>query len=250
MLSHIKIVLVETSHPGNIGAVARAMKTMQMENLALVNPKIFPSSEATSRAAGADHILASAQVVDTLAEAIADCQIIFGASARGRTISWPELTPRECAEKVMVNKSDDHRVAIVFGRENSGLNNQELDLCNFLLKIPCNSKFSSLNIAAAVQVICYELFMAAEIKYTSRIGDKGDSPLASAEQMESFYDHLHQALIDIGFMQADKSKSIMRRLRRIYNRIQLDIKEVDILRGILRMSQGHKAKKSGVNSVK
>lgn len=216
------------------------MKTMQMENLALVKPKIFPSAEATARAAGADNILAKAMVVNTLQDAVAGCQLVFGASARSRTISWPELTPRQCAEKVVINQPDTP-VAIVFGRENSGLNNQELDLCNFLLKIPCNPQFSSLNIAAAVQVICYELFAAAGITAENRVGDQGDSPLASAEQMEMFYEHLHQALIDIDFMQPERSRAIMRRLRRIYNRCQLDAKEVDILRGILRMSQGHKS---------
>jgi tRNA (cytidine32/uridine32-2'-O)-methyltransferase len=240
LLSNIKIVLVETSHPGNIGAVARAMKNMAMDNLCLVNPKIFPSAEATARASGADDVLAGAKVYATLQEAIADCQLVLGASARCRTISWPELTPRECAEKVIVHEPGK-KVAILFGRENSGLKNHELDLCHYLLRIPCNSDYSSLNIAAAVQVICYELFVAAGVKENSRVGDKGDIALATAEQMDSFYGHLHQALVDIDFMRPDQSKSIMRRLRRIYNRIQLDAKEVDILRGILRMSQGNKA---------
>ncbi len=240
MLSHIKIVLVETSHPGNIGAVARAMKNMAMDNLSLVNPKIFPSADATARASGADDLLASAEVYATLPEAIADCQLVLGASARCRTISWPELTPRECAEKIIIHEPNN-KVGILFGRENSGLKNHELDLCHYLLRIPCNSQYSSLNIAAAVQVICYELFVAEGLQESSRIGDKGDVPLATAEQMESFYRHLHQALVDIGFMHPDKSKSIMRRLRRIYNRIQLDIKELDILRGILRMSQDNQS---------
>jgi tRNA (cytidine32/uridine32-2'-O)-methyltransferase len=239
VLSNIKIVLVETSHPGNIGAVARAMKNMAMDNLCLVNPKVFPSADATARASGADDILAGAKVYATLPEAIADCQLVLGASARCRTISWPELTPRECAEKVVIQEADN-KVAIVFGRENSGLKNHELDLCHYLLRIPCNSEYSSLNIAAAVQVVCYELFVAAGLQEKSQIGDKGDVPLATAEQMESFYSHLHQALVDIDFMQPDQSNSIMRRLRRIYNRIHLDTKEVDILRGILRMSQGNK----------
>jgi tRNA (cytidine32/uridine32-2'-O)-methyltransferase len=239
LLSHIKIVLVETSHPGNIGAIARAMKNMAMDNLCLVNPKIFPSADATSRASGADDILAAAKVYETLPEAIADCQLVLGASARCRTISWPELTPRECAEKVII-KEPGNKVAILFGRENSGLKNHELDLCHYLLRIPCNSEYSSLNIAAAVQVVCYELFVATGVQEKSQIGDKGEIPLATAEQMESFYGHLHQALVDIGFMHTDKSKSIMRRLRRIYNRIHLDTKELDILRGILRMSQGNK----------
>lgn len=243
MLSHIKIVLVETTHPGNIGAVARAMKNMAITDLRLVSPKIFPSAEATSRASGADDILARAMVCQSLQEAVADCQLVIGASARSRTISWPEMTPRECAEKLAVNATGE-KVAIIFGRENSGLKNHELDLCHFLLRIPCNSEYSSLNIAAAVQVVCYELFVAAALPQPVNIivGDKGDSPLASAAQMESFYAHLHQALGDIGFMYPDKSKSIMRRLRRIYNRIQLDTKELDILRGILRMSQDNQRK--------
>lgn len=240
-LRHIKIVLVETSHPGNIGAVARAMKNMAMDNLCLVNPKVFPSAEATARASGADDILSAAKIYPTLQEAIADCQLVLGTSARCRTISWPELTPRECAEKVVIREPENN-VAILFGRENSGLKNHEMDLCHYLLRIPCNSQYSSLNIAAAVQVICYELFVAAGLQETIQIGDKGEIPLATTEQMESFYGHLQEALVDIDFMHPNKSKSIMRRLRRIYNRIQLDTKEVDILRGILKMSQGNKRK--------
>jgi TrmH family RNA methyltransferase len=237
LLSHIKIVLVETTHPGNIGAVARAMKNMNMANLWLVSPKIFPSADATSRASGADDVLANARVCQNLQEAIADCQLVIGASARCRTISWPEITPRQCAEKVVINEPGQ-KTAIIFGRENSGLKNHELDLCHYLLRIPCNSDYSSLNIAAAVQVVCYELFVAAGVQETARVvGDKDECPKATTAQMESFYTHLYQALTDIGFMHPDKSKSIMRRLRRIYNRIQLDTKELDILRGILRMSQ-------------
>lgn len=238
MLSHIKIILVETSHSGNIGAVARAMKNMSMTNLCLVKPKLFPCADATARASGADDVLARAIIYQNLSDAVADCQLVIGASARGRTISWPEMTPRQCAEKVVINEPHN-KVAIVFGRENSGLKNHELDLCHFLLRIPCNSDYSSLNIAAAVQVVCYELFVATGIRQETVVGDKGEQPLASAAQMDSFYQHLHQALIDIGFMHIDKSKSIMRRLRRIYNRTLLDTKELDILRGILRMSQDH-----------
>jgi tRNA (cytidine32/uridine32-2'-O)-methyltransferase len=239
LLSNINIVLVGTTHPGNIGAVARAMKNMQMTNLRLVAPKIFPSADATSRASGADDILARAMVSDSLHEAIADCQVVFGASARSRTISWPELAPRQCATEIF-SKHPDDKIAIVFGREHSGLTNEELDMCRYLLHIPCNPAFSSLNLAAAVQIVCYELLVAAGSYERKAIGDRGDCPLATAEQMESFYDHLHQTLIDIDFTQSDQSRSIMRRLRRIYNRIELDTKEVDILRGILRMSQGHK----------
>lgn len=247
MLSSIKIVLVETTHPGNIGAVARAMKNMKMSNLWLVAPKIFPSADATSRASGADDVLAGATVCQTVQEAIADCELVIGTSARGRTISWPEITPRECAEKVLI-REPGKKVAILFGRENSGLKNHEMDLCHFLLRIPCNSAYSSLNIAAAVQVICYELFVASGLAAQEEIvvGDKDEQQLATAEQMEMFYVHMAEALTDIGFMHPDKSKSIMRRLRRIYNRIQLDSKELDILRGILRMAQGHKKRNNDV----
>jgi TrmH family RNA methyltransferase len=241
LLSHIKIVLVETTHPGNIGAVARAMKNMGMANLWLVSPKIFPSADATARASGADDVLARATVCKSLQEAIADCQMVIGASARCRTISWPEMTPRECAGKVVIAEPGN-KAAIIFGRENSGLKNHELDLCHFLLRIPCNSEYSSLNIAAAVQVVCYELFIAAGVQEAAVIGDKGKVPKATAMQMESFYAHLSQTLTDIGFMDPDKSKSIMRRLRRIYNRVHLDTKELDILRGILSMSQDNQKK--------
>ncbi len=239
MLANIRIVLVETSHPGNIGGVARAMKNMKMSNLYLVAPNIFPSADATSRASGADDILMAATVCESLPEAIADCSIVIGASARCRTISWPELTPKQCADKLCV-EAVNNQVAIVFGRENSGLKNHELDLCQFLLRIPCNEEYSSLNLAAAVQVVCYELFAASGLNKEILVGDKDEDVLATSSQMELFYQHLHEALIDIGFMHPDKSKSIMRRLRRIYNRTRLDTKEVDILRGILRMSQGNK----------
>jgi len=238
VLSNFKVVLVETSHPGNIGAVARAMKNMNMNQLRLVTPKHFPHADATARASGADDVLKHASIHNTLQEAIADCQIVLGASARDRTISWPSFTARECAEK-WVNAPQKANIALVFGRENSGLKNHELDLCHFLLRIPCNQEYSSLNLAAAVQVVCYELFMASGQELVSEIGDQGEDPLANAEQMEGFYQHLQQTIADIGFLQPERSKSIMRRLRRIFNRTQLDTKELDILRGILRFSQNH-----------
>jgi TrmH family RNA methyltransferase len=225
--------LVETSHPGNIGAVARAMKNMCMSELYLVAPKIFPSADATSRASGADDLLASAKCCDSLQEAIADCQIVIGASARSRTIAVPEESPRICAERLAV-EAQDKKVAILFGRENSGLKNHELDLCQTLLTIPSNAEYSSLNIAAAVQVVCYELLVASgqdAVKPEVR-----DVALASSAQMESFYEHLYQALDEIGFINPEKSTSIMRRLRRVYHRAALDTKELDILRGILKKS--------------
>ena len=206
---------------------------MCMSELYLVSPKIFPSADATSRASGADDILASAVCCDSLQEAIADCQIVIGASARSRTITVPEESPRVCAERLSV-EAQDKKVAILFGRENSGLKNHELDLCQTLLTIPSNAAYSSLNIAAAVQVVCYELLVASSQEADEP--ESRDIPLASSAQMESFYEHLYQALHEIGFINPAKSTSIMRRLRRVYHRAALDTKELDILRGILKKS--------------
>jgi tRNA (cytidine32/uridine32-2'-O)-methyltransferase len=239
LLSNFKVVLVETSHPGNIGAVARAMKNMRMDQLRLVNPKFFPHADATARASGADDVLKKACIYTSLSSAIADCQIVLGASARDRTISWPVITARQCAEKWAQPAGQPLQIALVFGRENSGLKNHELDMCHYLLRIPCNEEYSSLNLAAAVQVVCYELFVSSGWETQSHIGDRDSAPLASSEQMEAFYEHLLQTIADIGFLQPGRSKSMMRRLRRIYNRCQLDTKELDILRGILRFSQNH-----------
>lgn len=212
-----------------------------MDQLRLVSPKSFPHADATARASGADDVLRSATVFGSLQDAIADCQVVLGSSARDRTISWPSLTARQTAEKWVVT-SPEQNIALVFGRENSGLKNHELDLCHYLLRIPCNTEYSSLNLAAAVQVVCYELFVASGQEMVSNVGDMGEEPLATAEQMEAFYVHLHQTMADIGFLHPERSKSIMRRLRRIFNRTQLDTKELDILRGILRFSQNHNAK--------
>lgn len=214
---------------------------MCVSELRLVNPKFFPHADATARASGADDVLRNARCYDNLPVAIADCAIVLGASARDRTISWPSLSARECAER-HVHSTVKQNVALVFGRENSGLTNEELDLCHFLLRIPCNAEYSSLNLAAAVQVVCYELYMALNQPMLSNIGDFGDDPLATADQMEGFYQHLQQTMADIGFLHPERSKSIMRRLRRVFNRAQLDTKEVDILRGIFRFSQNHNGK--------
>jgi tRNA (cytidine32/uridine32-2'-O)-methyltransferase len=231
-LSHIRIVLVETTHPGNIGAVARAMKNMGLGDLALVNPKVFPSEEATARASGADDVLAKARVCASVEEAIADRTLVIGASARLRTIPWPQLDPRECASLAAGSAA---KAAILFGREHSGLTNEELERCHYLLHIPCDPAFSSLNIAAAVQVVAYELFRAAR--------EAADlpppmSPPATAEQMESFFGHLEQTLWDVRFLHEKKtSPSLMRRLRRIFLRARLEQKEIHILRGILNAVQ-------------
>ena len=233
-LSHVRIVMINTTHPGNIGGAARAMKNMGLSDLALVEPKEFPSGDAIARASGADDLLARARVSASLEEAIADCELVIGASARLRSISWPQLDPRECAAKIAGKKV---RTAIVFGREHSGLTNDELERCNYLLHIPCNSEFSSLNVAAAIQVVAYELYQAAESARAAGPGEViiGDRDIpATGEQLESFYTHLETTLRDIGYLHATKHEmSILRRLRRIYNRAQLEQKELHLLRGIL-----------------
>jgi tRNA (cytidine32/uridine32-2'-O)-methyltransferase len=231
-LSHIRIVLVNTTHPGNIGAAARAMKNMGLSDLALVEPKTFPSTEAIARASGANDILAAARVCSTLEEAIADCGLVIGASARLRTIPWPQLDPKACAAMVAGNPV---KTAILFGREHSGLNNEELERCHYLLQIPCNPDFSSLNVAAALQVVAYEIFVAAQENIPE---ERQMSPLATGEQMESFFRHLEDALWEVRFLHEKKSSpSLMRRLRRIFNRARLEQKEIHILRGILNAVQ-------------
>lgn len=237
MNRNIRIVLVETSHPGNIGAVARAMKNMCLEQLALVNPKHFPSADAIARASGADDLLQQASVHETLDQAIADCHLVVGASARLRTVEWPQLNPRECAERV-AGMAASAPVAIVFGREKSGLSNSELERCQYLVHIPANSDYSSLNLAMAVQVICYELMMtgAASTEAADRVS-------VSAEQMQGLFEHMEQALGDIGFADPAKSNKLMRRLKRLFHRAQPDVEELQILRGILSAAQGRKSAK-------
>ena len=231
MLDNIHIVLVGITHPGNIGAAARAMKTMGLSQMRLVQPKQFPNAEATARACGADDILFNAKIFDSYEESLHDFHLVFGASARQREIVWPVLSPRACAEQALPIQAP---VAIVFGRENSGLTNQELEHCNYLVQIPSDINFSSLNVAAAVQVIAYELRME-ELKNNNF--DSTLPPPASVEDMEHLYQHLEETLIDIKFLNPNHPRLLMRRLRRLFNRTQLIDSEVNILRGILSAAQ-------------
>jgi len=228
-LKQPRIVLINTSHPGNIGATARAMKNMGLSALCLVEPKQYPSAEATARASGADDLLASARCFATLDEAVADCVLVIGASARSRTLPVPMLDPRSCAELVH-QQPDIERVAILFGRERSGLTNEELDRCHKLVQISTNPDYPSLNIAAAVQVITYELRIAAGAV------EKPDQPepdYASMIQLEQFYTHLEHTLIELEFLDPENPRQLMRRLRRLFNRARPDQNEINILRGIL-----------------
>jgi tRNA/rRNA methyltransferase/tRNA (cytidine32/uridine32-2'-O)-methyltransferase len=225
----IRIVLVGTTHPGNIGAVARAMKNMGLTELALVSPRYFPDKEATARASGAEDLLENAMVVDTLAEAIEDCVYVAGASARSRAINWPCLDARDCAARLL-EESARAPVAAVFGPEKSGLSNSDLDHCDTLLTIPTNPDFSSLNLAMAVQVVSYELRAAQAVTSPEY---EADAPLATSREMENFYEHLERVLTDVQFLDPDNPRHLMRRLRRLFIRARPDQNEVNILRGIL-----------------
>lgn len=231
---NIRIVLVETSHPGNIGATARAMKTMQQDNLYLVNPKSYPSAECTARATGADDILQKAVVCETLEEALKGCSMIFATTARDRSIQWPVHNPLECA-KTILNTSSDTNIAIVFGRERSGLSNEEVDLCNRVVQIPANKEYSSLNLASAVQIICYEIQMA-DISNESKDSNEQQF-LATHEDMERFYEHLLTTMTEVGFYDPEQPKKLSRRLKCLFNRAQLDQTELNILRGFLAATQ-------------
>lgn len=226
----IRIVLVGTTHPGNIGAAARAMKNMGLSDLALVNPRHFPHDDATARASGATDVLEGATVVSSLSEALTDCVYVAGASARSRSINWPSMGPRDCAER-MILESKQGKVAAVFGPEKSGLNNDDLDLCHTLLTIPTDPGFSSLNLAMAVQVLTYELRVAGMVD--AGPGFESEAPPATGEEMENFYVHLQQVLTDIEFFDPDNPRHLMRRIRRMFIRARPDKNEVNILRGIL-----------------
>lgn len=289
---YIRIVLVATTHPGNIGAAARAMKTMGLNRLYLVRPKIFPHVAATARAAGADDILANAVIVDDLRDAISECQLVIGASARQRDLPLTLLDSRAAALRAMTElvevqsqpetspelwtkpqshsqlqiRSHPHEVAFVFGRESNGLHNDELLQCNYHVYIPANPEFSSLNVASAVQIIVYEILMAchgmfsspllpsppppltqdAQQKLLSTFSLSSFSPfslpptshvlhdvLATAAEMQAFYEHLEQVLIELGFLRPQKSKRLMTRVQRLFNRARLEHLEANILRGIL-----------------
>ena len=225
----VRIILVGTTHPGNIGAAARAIKNMGLKDLVLVNPRQFPHEDATARASGAEDVLDATRVVSSLAEALADCHFAAGASARSRTIEWPTLPPRECAAR-LIEESAGGNVAVVFGPEKTGLCNEDLDRCQLLLTIPTDPDFSSLNIAMAVQVITYELRLATLEQPTPT---QPEVLPATAEEMEFYFRHLEEVLTESGFLNPENPRTLMRRLRRLYNKAEPDKNEINILRGIL-----------------
>jgi tRNA (cytidine32/uridine32-2'-O)-methyltransferase len=235
----IRIVLVGTSHPGNIGSAARAMKTMGLESLYLVAPERFPAPEATALAAGADDVLQNAVVVPDVSTAIADCGLVVGTTSRSRHLSWRIVEPREAALEIAA-ASQSSQVAILFGTERTGLHNDDLQLCHTLLTIPTGAAYTSLNLAMAVQVVAYEVCLALRDRGSAVTRGGGPVSLASAGEMEKFYGHLEQVLEEVDFRDRTESGHLMARLRRLFQRTVLDQNEVNILRGILTAVQGRR----------
>ena len=253
MYSNVRIVMMNTSHPGNIGAVARAMKNMGLAELCLVSPKSFPDIVAERRAAGAKDILANTRVVNTFDEAIEGCVSVIGTSARGRKIPWPVINPRDCAAKVREyaliptgsgEPGHENKVAIVLGREDRGLSNDELQRCNYHVHIPTNPDYSSLNVAMALQVVAYELRMdyllysgLGDVKQaacTLSPEDEGwDEPLATSGEVEGLMGHLEEVMIKTEFFDPDNPRQLIPRLRRLFQRSRMDKIEVNIMRGFL-----------------
>lgn len=233
----IRIVLVETSHPGNIGATARAMKNMGLRELHLVAPRAFPDPEATARASGADDLLQAATVHDHLDSAIAGCGLVVGTSSRHRHLPWDLVEPRECAERV-VAAAQAKPVALLFGSERIGLTNEALLRCNLLVTIPTDAAYSSLNVAMAVQIVAYELQMA--LRPGAPAPRERDVPLATADEMARLYRHIEEVLEEVDFRDRTGGGFLMARIRRLFNRAQLDQNEMNILRGILTAVQSRR----------
>lgn len=231
-LNSIRVVLVETSHPGNIGASARAMKTMGLEKLYLVSPRTFPDSKAIEMAAGADDLLLEAVVVPTLKEALHGCQLILMTSARPRELDLPGLTPGTAAKR-MGEMPDEAEIALVFGRERTGLTNDELLHGHYHVEIPTNPVYSSLNLGQAVQIMAYEVAKQILVP-TSDLMPRKQEVLATSEQVEQLYEHLEHVLREIDFLKPSNPKHVMHRLRRLFNRAKLEATEVNILRGMLK----------------
>jgi tRNA (cytidine32/uridine32-2'-O)-methyltransferase len=241
MLNNIRIVLVKTYHPGNIGAAARAMKNMGLTRLYLVEPNDFPSFEASQRASSASDVLENAVVVDSLKEALVGCTLTVGTTARLRAVKWPQVDSRECGE-LLVKESQAHEVALVFGRERTGLHNEELELCQYLVNIPTGEAYTSLNVAQAVQVLCYEILMASRVGEVAPevvIKDEKDKE-ASFDQMEGMYDHFFHTMDKLSYFGSRNPEHVMRKLRCLFSRSRPTFREVQILRGLLSAALGRK----------
>lgn len=241
MRDFVQFVLVRTTHPGNIGASARAIKNMGFNGLTLVAPNYFPHDEATVRASGAEDILQNAKVVPDLDSAIGDCEIVIGTSARSRSVEIPLLTANEAAAIVHQEVKLGKQVGLIFGQERTGLTNEELARCHYHLFIPCNPQFASLNLGAAVQIVAYELRLALSDQVMT-VAPSGD--FISAEALERFYAHLEETLVTLKFLNPENPRQLMRKLRRLFNRVQLEQNEMNILRGILTAINRHSSQDS------
>ncbi len=235
MLNNIKIVLVRTFHPGNIGSAARAMKTMGINDLCLVNPADFPSDEAFRMARGAGNLLENASVVASVYEAVKNCEIVAASTARQRGYDLPELVPDECA-KILNQYAAKGKVALLFGPERMGLSNDDLQFAKYRVTIPTNPDFSSLNMAAAVQTLCYELFKGSQSNQP--INQAVERP--TVEELERFYVHMQETLVETGFIFKKHPGEVMQRFRNLYAKAQLTTAEVSLLRGVLSSFQGKK----------
>ena len=229
LLNSIKVVLVGTTHPGNIGATARAMKNMGIVNMALVEPKEFPSDIATYRSKAAKDVLENAEVFDTLKMAISDCELVIGTSARERKVPWPILNPKDASQEVS-RRSLNNKVAVVFGREDRGLTNEELGLCNLHVHIPTDPEYSSLNLSQAVQIMVYEIRSAI----LENEGNDGnwDVEFADNDQTERLISHMDELMQEVDFYEIDNPRKLLLRVRRFFKRSRLDVMEVNIFRGL------------------
>jgi tRNA (cytidine32/uridine32-2'-O)-methyltransferase len=241
--ANLRIVLVRPTHPGNVGATARAMKNMSLRNLYLVEPENFPSAQASDRAVGADDLLRNASICASLDEALVGCHLVIGTSARQRRIEWPALDPESCARR-LVEGAQNGPVALLFGQERMGLLNAELDRCHYVVTIPADKEYSSLNLACAVQILAYEIHRAMHSGTTAMAGgaDVRDGRPVSAEEMQRFYRHLEDVLQQIEFLDPENPRLLMRRLMRLFNRAGPDHNEMNILRGILTAVQTNRNK--------
>ncbi|MEM9102935.1 MAG: RNA methyltransferase [Pseudomonadota bacterium] len=242
-IENIHVVLSHPTHPGNVGASARAMKTMGLHHLRLINPKDFPSSEASRRASRATDILEDAAIFTTFEDSLSDMQFIAGTSARSRSLAIPVVSPQVLAERIVLEAKAGRQCALLFGTENSGLSNDELHACHCHVNIPTNPDYSSLNLASAVQLISYELSKQLLLEKASLFSEntqksqKNEEEHATSEEMHNFFNHLQDTIIDIGFLNPENPRHLMTRLKRLYNRARPTKVELNILRGILAMTQ-------------
>ncbi|EOW9294570.1 tRNA (cytosine(32)/uridine(32)-2'-O)-methyltransferase TrmJ [Vibrio cholerae] len=232
MLERVKVVLVGTTHSGNIGSAARAMKVMGLSQMVLVDPQCQVDAQAIALAAGASEIALNAQIYPTLEAAVADCGLVVGTSARSRTLEWPMLEPRECGEK-LISEANQHSVAMVFGRERTGLTNDELQLCHYHVCVPANPEYSSLNLAMAVQLLSYEVRMAYLALQQSLQSSTLQEKYPRHQELERFYAHLEQVIMQTEFISAQQPGQVMNKLRRMFTRARPEAQEINILRGIL-----------------